>query len=134
MTHPVRPLVAALLLIVAAAAAGCQPETRTVTITIRYSAFAPAEITVPRGVPITFVLENHDPIDHEWLVGDDEFHAAHREGTHAGHGDVPTEVTIPALETATTTVTFAEAGTLAFICHLPAHESYGMVGTITVSG
>jgi uncharacterized cupredoxin-like copper-binding protein len=126
--------VAVLLLVAAATAAGCQAEARTVTITIRYSAFEPAEITVPRGVPITFVLENQDPIDHEWLIGDDAFHAAHRAGTHASHGDVPAEVTVPALETATTTITFDEPGTLAFICHLPAHESYGMVGTLTVVG
>lgn len=68
------------------------------------------------------------------LDHDDAFHAAHRAGTHASHGDVPAEVTVPALETATTTITFEEPGTLAFICHLPAHESYGMVGTLTVDG
>jgi uncharacterized cupredoxin-like copper-binding protein len=134
MTRRLRLPVAVLLLVAAVTAAGCGPEARTVTITIRYSAFDPAEITVPRGVPVTFVLENQDPIDHEWLIGDDAFHAAHRAGTHATHGEVPTEVTVPALETAMTTITFDEPGTLTFICHLPAHESYGMVGTLTVSG
>lgn len=89
---------------------------------------------MPRGVPITFVLVNEDPIDHEWLSGDDAFHAAHRAGTHASHGDVPTEVTIPALATVETTITFDEAGELAYICHLPSHEAYGMVGTLTVDG
>jgi uncharacterized cupredoxin-like copper-binding protein len=29
-------------------------------------------------------------------------------------------------------VTFASAGTYRFICHLPGHEAYGMVGTVTV--
>ena len=106
----------------------------TVTITIHHSAFDLTEVTVPRGVPVTFVLVNEDPIDHEWLIGDDAFHDAHRTGTHAAHGDVPTEVTIPALETKRTTITFDEAGTLAYICHLPQHEAYGMVGTLTVEG
>jgi uncharacterized cupredoxin-like copper-binding protein len=124
----------ATLLLAAAAIAGCAATPRTVTITIHYSAFDPAEIHVPRGVPITFVLVNEDPIDHEWLIGDGAFHEAHRSGTHASHGDVPTEVTVPALETTRTTITFEEAGTLAYICHLPAHEAYGMVGALTVEG
>ena len=133
MTGPLRGPVAVLLLALAATAAGCQAEARTVAITIRYSAFEPAAITVPRGEPITFLLENQDPIDHEWLIGDGAFHAAHRAGTHASHGASPAEVTVPALATATTTITFDEPGMLAFICHLPAHESYGMVGTLTVT-
>jgi uncharacterized cupredoxin-like copper-binding protein len=124
--------VVALLLAVAAATSGCAPGERTITITIHHSAFDLTEVSVPRGVPITFVLVNADPIDHEWLIGDEAFHAAHRSGTHASHGNVPTEVTIPALETRRTTITFDEAGTLDYICHLPAHEDYGMTGTLTV--
>lgn len=129
-------LVTAVLVatVTAAALAGCAAEARTVTIGIRHSAFDPAQISVPRGVPITFVLVNEDPIDHEWLIGDAAFHEAHRAGTHETHGEVPTEVTVPALETAITTITFEEAGTLEFICHLPAHEAYGMVGALTVEG
>lgn len=125
---------AVALLLAAAAATGCAPAPQTVTLTIHYSAFDLTKLSVPRGVPITFVLVNEDPIDHEWLIGDDEFHAAHRTGTHAAHGDVPTEVTIPALETVRTTITFADSGTLAYICHLPGHEAYGMVGSLTVEG
>ena len=130
----VRRLAAGLLLAVAAATAGCAPSAATVTITIHYSAFDQPALRVPAGVPVTFVLMNEDPIDHEWLIGDDAFHEAHRTGTHARHGDVPTEVTIPALETARTTITFDEPGTLAYICHLPQHEAYGMVGVLTVEG
>lgn len=126
--------VAVAALVVAAVAAGCAPGPTTLTITIRYSAFDPAELSVPVGVPVTFVLVNEDPIDHEWLIGDEAFHEAHRTGTHETHGDVPTEVTIPALESATTTITFEEPGEYAYICHLPAHEAYGMVGVLTVEG
>ena len=129
-----RVLPAAALLLAAVAVGGCAPASATVTITIHYSAFEPSEVSVPAGVPVTFVLVNEDPIDHEWLIGDDAFHEAHRTGTHASHGDVPTEVTIPALETARTTITFGEPGTLAYICHLPSHEAYGMVGVLTVDG
>jgi uncharacterized cupredoxin-like copper-binding protein len=133
MTLVRHPVIVALLLAVAAIA-GCSSEPETVTITIHYSAFEPTELSVPRGVPVTFVLVNEDPIDHEWLIGDEGFHEAHRSGTHASHGGVPTEVTVPALETVTTTITFDEAGRLDYICHLPGHEAYGMVGTLTVGG
>jgi uncharacterized cupredoxin-like copper-binding protein len=127
--------VAAALLIAGAAATGCAaPEGQTVTIAIHYSAFDPPALSVPAGVPVTFVLVNEDPIDHEWLIGDDAFHEAHRTGTHATHDSVPTEVTVPALETVRTTITFEEPGTLSYICHLPRHESYGMVGLLTVDG
>lgn len=126
--------VAAALFLGAVAVAGCAPFAQTVTITIHYSRFDETELRVPRGVPITFVLVNEDPIDHEWLIGDDAFHAAHRTGTHAAHGGVPTEVTVPALTTVETTITFDEAGTFAYICHLPGHEAYGMVGHLVVEG
>ena len=126
------PVVAALLLVVAAAATGCGPGSQTVTITIHYTAFDPAEIEVPRGVPITFVLVNEDPIDHEWLSGDAAVHDAHRLGTPGSHGEVPPEVTVPALERAETTIPFDEPGEFAYICHLPGHEAYGMVGVLTV--
>lgn len=126
-------VVAVLLVLAVAAVTGCGPTDRTITITIRYTAFDPAVIEVPRGVPVTFVLVNEDPIDHEWLIGDAAFHDAHRTGTHGGHGDVPTEVSVPALERVETTITFDRAGEFAYICHLPGHEGYGMVGRLTVS-
>jgi uncharacterized cupredoxin-like copper-binding protein len=128
------PALIALLLGAAVAIAGCAPASRTVTITIHYSAFDLTEVSVPRGVPVTFILVNDDPIDHEWLIGDEAFHAQHRTGTHAVHGSVPNEVTIPALSTRRTTITFPEAGEVAYICHLPGHEAYGMVGVVTVGG
>ena len=134
MTRHPRALLAVALLIAAAAVGGCAPQVATVTITIHYSAFDLTEVSVPAGVPVTFILVNDDPIDHEWLIGDEAFHDAHRSGTHASHGDVPTEVTIPALETVRTTITFDDPGELAYICHLPQHESYGMVGLLTVEG
>ncbi|HET8776746.1 MAG TPA: cupredoxin domain-containing protein [Candidatus Limnocylindria bacterium] len=129
-----RFLAVVALLLAVSATAGCSARAESVTITIHYSAFDPTELTVPAGVPITFVLVNEDPIDHEWLIGDEAFHEKHRTGTHATHGAVPNEVSVPALETVTTTITFDEPGRLAYICHLPAHEEYGMVGWLTVEG
>ena len=103
------------------------------TVAIHFSRFAPGAIEVPAGVPVTFTLTNDDPIDHEWIVGTAEVHARHRTGTEPFHATRPTEVTIPALESRETTVVFDEAGEYQFICHLPGHETYGMVGTLTVT-
>ena len=104
-----------------------------VPIRIHYSHYEPAEVTVPVGRPVTFVITNDDPIDHEWIVGDAATHERHRTGTEPVHGARPTEVSIAALSQKRTTVTFAAPGSLQFICHLPGHEAYGMVGTVTIS-
>jgi uncharacterized cupredoxin-like copper-binding protein len=42
-------------------------------------------------------------------------------------------VSIDALTTRETTVTFTSPASLTFICHLPGHEAFGMVGTLTVT-
>ena len=91
-------------------------------------------MTVRAGVPITIVLRNDDPIDHEWIVGDDAVHERHRTGTEPVHGSRPTEVSIPAGATRATTITFDTPGTYLYICHLPGHEAYGMVGALVVTG
>jgi uncharacterized cupredoxin-like copper-binding protein len=103
-----------------------------VDIPIRYSHYEVTEVTVRAGTPVTFVLHNGDPIDHEWIVGDAAVHERHRTGTEPVHDARPTEVTIPAGTTRVTTVTFTTPGTYQYICHLPGHEAYGMVGTVVV--
>ena len=103
-----------------------------VEIRIHYSHFDPSVLQVPSGVPVTFVIHNDDPIDHEWIVGDDAVQQRHRTGTEAHHGARPTELSIPALSTVETTITFSESVTWRYICHLPGHEAYGMVGTLLV--
>ena len=109
-----------------------QPATTPATIEIHYSHFNPSEIAVPVGVPITITIRNDDPIDHEWIVGDDAVQQKHRTGTELLHPSIPTEVVIPALSTRTAVVTFTQAGQLKYICHLPGHEAYGMVGVVTI--
>jgi len=131
-------LVRAVLLLVAAAAlalcaSGCAGRAEAKeTVAIRFSRFEPETITVPVGEPVTFTLLNEDPIEHEWIVGDAETHERHRTGTEPFHAEIPTEVTIPALTTRRTFVTFNTAGEYEFICHLPGHEAYGMKGTVVV--
>ena len=105
-----------------------------VEIPIHFSTYERSEVTVPAGVPITIVVRNDDPIDHEWIVGDAALHERHRTGTEPVHDSRPTEVTIPAGTTRATTITFDTPDTYLYICHLPGHEAYGMVGTLIVTG
>ena len=123
---------AAFGLAAAAVAAGVgRPP--TIEIDIHYSHFSPSAVRVPVGLPVTFVIRNDDPIDHEWIVGDEAVQAFHRTSADPLHTGDPAAVSVPALSTVTTTVTFSAAGRLAFICHLPGHEAYGMVGWVTIS-
>jgi uncharacterized cupredoxin-like copper-binding protein len=124
---------AALTLSMSMGAAGLQPGS-SVQIDIRFSHFNPALVSVPFGQPIRFVIHNADPIDHEWVLGDADVHAFHRISTIPVHEGKATEMMIPAGTTRTTTVTFDKPGQLEFICHLPAHEAFGMVGWVTIGG
>lgn len=127
-------LAAALGAAAIAGAVGRSSEPVVVPITIHFSRFEPSTVSVPAGRPVTFVITNTDPIDHEWIVGDAALHERHRTGTESVHNARPTEVSIDALTERRTTVTIAEPGTLTFVCHLPGHEAYGMTGTLTVAG
>ena len=122
---------AGALLVLAARPHG--PAQRTVVITMHHTHFQPAEIHVEPGTTVRFVLRNTDPIDHELIVGDETVHQRHRVGHDRHHdGDVPGEISVPAGTEATTTYRFDQPGRLAYICHLPGHEAYGMVGVVDV--
>ena len=122
-----------LAAIAAAWAGGVGAAPRSAEIDIHHSHYGPDTLTVPAGTPITILLKNTDPIDHEWIVGDAATHERHRTGTEPVHASRPTEVTIPAGQSRETTVRFDQAGTYLYICHLPGHEAYGMVGTLVVT-
>ena len=102
------------------------------TVSIHFSRFEPTEVVATAGLPIRITLVNTDPIDHEWLVGDAAFHERHRTGTEAHHGGGSTEVSLAPGASETTTVRFDQPGEYPFICHLPGHEAYGMVGVLRV--
>ena len=120
-----------VLLVFVAIAGACAPAApRTVAITIHYSHYSATQVAVPAGVPITFVITNDDPIDHEWMLGDAAMHERHRTGTEPVHASRPDELTIPARATRTTTLTFPTATTLLYMCQLPGHQTYGMVGML----
>ncbi len=118
----------------AAGLVGCgadRPATSQ-TVAVRHSSYAPSLLTVPVGRAVTLLIRNDDPIDHEWIVGDEATHTRHRTGTEPAHGVQPTEVSVPALSEKSTTITFDTPGDYRFVCHLPGHEAYGMTGVIRV--
>ena len=82
---------------------------------------------------VRFVLVNHDPIGHEFIVGGPEVHARHANGHEAYHPPVPGEVSIPADARASTTYGFHAPGPVEFACHLPGHYQYGMHGIVRVT-
>ncbi|HZD67636.1 MAG TPA: cupredoxin domain-containing protein [Actinomycetes bacterium] len=119
-----------LLLQVGRAPAATQ---RTVVITMRHTHFQPGVVRVAPGTTVRFVLRNSDPIDHEFIVGDEAVHQRHRVGRERHHhGDVPGEISVPSGTQASTTFRFDRPGRFAYVCHLPGHEEYGMVGAVEV--
>lgn len=127
-------LAAALGAGIVAGAFGPPEPPSTVEIRVHFSRYEPATVRVPAGRPVTIVLTNDDPIEHEWIVGDAATHERHLTGTEPVHASRPTEVSLPAMSVSRTTLTFDAPATLSFICHLPGHEAYGMVGTLVVVG
>ena len=105
---------------------------RTITIEIEHSAFIPTELDVEGGERVRFVVVNNDPIDHEFIVGDEEIQLIHEKGTEAHHGARDGEISVPAGETRETAYTFDGPGTLLYGCHLPQHYRYGMKGEIRI--
>ena len=125
-------VVIAVLLTMAACGRSSSSELRTVEVRIEHSRFLPDDIRVRAGETVRFVVVNGDPIDHEFLVGDEGVQKIHERGTEAHHGARPGEISIPAGDTKTTTYTFSEPGSLIYGCHLPGHYDNGMRGQIAI--
>lgn len=108
------------------------PQPVTVVVDIEHSRFTPSSVPVAAGTTVRFVVVNHDPINHELIVGPQAVHDRHRDGTERRHAPVPGEVSVPALERAVTTYTFDAPGRVEMACHLPGHYEYGMRGAVEV--
>lgn len=121
-----------LLLFLASCTAHAATGPRTVEVTIKHSRFVPSDFEFDLGKSVRFVITNKDPIDHEFIIGDESVQTKHELGTEAEHGEVPGEVTIHAMETAETTFEFSKPGGLLIGCHAPGHYDYGMRGKILV--
>ena len=59
-------------------------------VTMHHSRFEPSVVEVELGERVRFVLRNTDPIDHEFILGDDAVQRRHEQGQERQHhGDVP---------------------------------------------
>jgi len=129
-------------LLAAAALAACSaamgtPAGRTVAIAIHYSHFSPASLSVAAGETVRFSITNRDPIDHEFILGDQAVQDREEAGTDLIHdGTVPGMVSVPAGRTVSTVVSFPKhpaERSLVYACHLPGHYAYGMRSLLTVT-
>jgi uncharacterized cupredoxin-like copper-binding protein len=95
----------------------------------------PAAMTVPMGVPVTFVVTNAGSAEHEFYLGDDAAQAAHEQEMMSGgmaHGD-QAGIALKPGETKELTHTFAKAGETLAGCHVIGHYGGGMKAAITVT-
>ena len=101
---------------------------------MQYSRFVPGHLEFEKGETVEFVIRNTDPIDHEFIFGDEAVQQRHEAGTEAHHGAIPTEVTVPAGSTVRTRFTLPKAGEFIVGCHIPRHYDYGMKASVLVAG
>jgi len=110
------------------------PGLVTITVDIRYSRFRMPALHVRPGTVVRFVVQNRDPINHEFVIGGPRLHAAHEHGRELIHPPVPGEVSVAPGETGETFFRFRRPGTVRYACHLPGHEAFGMTGVVSVDG
>ncbi len=97
----------------------------------------PASMSVPAGVPVTFVVTNSGATDHEFYLGDEAAQAEHEKEMASMGGmthDEPEGIAVKPGETKELTYTFAEAGATLAGCHVAGHYGGGMKAAITVTG
>jgi uncharacterized cupredoxin-like copper-binding protein len=94
----------------------------------------PLEMTVPTGVPVTFVVTNAGVIEHEFFLGDEAAQAEHDKEMLAGGmaHDEPTGIAVEPGETKELTITFPDAGSILAGCHVPGHYAAGMKASVEI--
>jgi uncharacterized cupredoxin-like copper-binding protein len=94
----------------------------------------PAEMTVPAGVPVTFVVTNTGAIDHEFFLGDEAAQAEHEQEMQAGGmaHDEEMGIGVDPGQTKELTVTFPEAGSILAGCHVAGHYAGGMKASVEI--
>jgi uncharacterized cupredoxin-like copper-binding protein len=95
----------------------------------------PAAMSVPVGVPVTFVVTNAGSTDHEFYLGDEDAQVEHEQEMTAAGGmkhDEPEGIGVKPGETKELTYTFDTAGTTLAGCHVAGHYGGGMKADITV--
>lgn len=136
--HLLGVLTLAFLLTACASAGGASGPSALTRIDVTLSdAFAiePRQMTVPAGVPVTFVIRNAGVIDHEFYLGDTAAQDAHEGEMAIMQGwmhDHPEGIGVHPGETRELTFTFGSTGDLLAGCHLIGHYGAGMHASVSV--
>ena len=130
---PATPVAAAS----ASAEAGASAATRIEVTLTDMLKIAPATMTVPAGVPVTFVVTNRGTVLHEFTLGDEEEQMAHdKEMMEAGGmsmpKDEPMAIGVEPGMMKELTVTFDAPGATLAGCHIIGHYAAGMKAAITI--
>jgi len=91
--------------------------------------FDPATVAAKAGERVTFRVTNTGAMEHEFVVGDAAFQAAHESGGHAGHEGGAALLLKPG-ETRTVDYTMPETAPT-YACHVAGHDDAGMKGTVS---
>jgi uncharacterized cupredoxin-like copper-binding protein len=135
-------LIALLLFAVACSAGGNQSPTPSsvatrINVTLTDSLrIEPNSMSVPAGVPVTFVVTNTGATDHEFYLGDEAAQAAHEQEMQSMGGmahDEPRGIAVEPGQTKELTFTFAAPGATLAGCHLPGHYASGMKANISIT-
>jgi uncharacterized cupredoxin-like copper-binding protein len=144
-------LIPAAVLLVACSSGGATPGAPSAATSAAPSAAAtrievtltdalkiePASMTIPAGVPVTFVVTNSGATAHEFYLGDAADQAEHEKEMAAMGGmthDEPEGIAVKPGETKELTYTFAQAGPTLAGCHVAGHYGGGMKAEITAEG
>jgi uncharacterized cupredoxin-like copper-binding protein len=96
----------------------------------------PAAMSVPAGVPVTFVVTNTGTIAHEFVLGDEAAQAEHETEMAGSMGLGPDEEMAIGVDPGMTkelTVTFDSPASLFAGCHVAGHYAGGMKATVEVT-
>lgn len=97
----------------------------------------PRQMTMPRGVPVTFVVTNSGALDHELYLGDAAMQSEHAEEMAHADGmmahDEENGIAVEPGQTKELTYTFEAIGEWLAGCHVNGHYDAGMLATITIT-
>lgn len=115
------------------------PSAEAVRVEVRLTdefRIEPDPMTIPVGVPVTFVVTNAGALDHEFFVGDAAAQDEHEQEMVANGGmmhDHSNAIGVKPGATKELTMTFEAATSLLAGCHIAGHYAAGMKATIEVA-
>jgi uncharacterized cupredoxin-like copper-binding protein len=107
-----------------------------ITISAEDVKFAPDELSVGAGEPVTITLVNKDAVEHDLQVDGlmiEQMGATDMVDDHEGADPEMLALHTAPGETAELTFRTDDTGTFEFYCTIPGHREAGMVGTLKVS-